>query len=118
MENYDSDVLVIDEVVTELRYGYLQKLSQVPIAEAPPKPSKNLTLVYEAYICPEYFVKPIVAIPGNHLKDVQYQYEYRGRVEREMYFIKTVLLSQNDRITKWFSSGIADKRGRIWFVDP
>ena len=118
MENYDSDVIFIHGEAAEIRFGYLRRLQQVPMAKAPPKPTKCATLVYKHYLEPEAYIKPIVVLPGKHYSDIPHQIEVRGWLASERYIITTMLISGRDRVSKWFNVGIADTRGRIWFVDP
>jgi hypothetical protein len=118
MEYYDSDVIFMHGEAAEIRYGYLTRLNQVPMAKAPPRPTKCATLVYKHYIEPEVYIRPIVVMPGKHYSDIPNQNVVRGWRTKERYMICTMLISERDRGSEWFKAGIADVRGRIWFVDP
>ena len=118
MENYNSDVIFIRGEAAEIRYGYLKRLNQAPMAKAPLRPTKCATLVYKHYIEPEVYIRPIVVMPGKHFSDILHQNAVRGWRTTERYMICTILISERDRVSEWFKAGIADTRGRIWFVDP
>ena len=118
MESYDSDVIFIHGEAAEIRFEHLRRLDQVPMAKAPPRPTKCATLVYERHLEPEEYIRPIVIVPGKHYYEIPYQNIVRGWLTKDRYIISTICISGHDRVSEWIKAGIADTRGRVWFVDP
>jgi len=86
------------------------------MAKTIPKPTKFGTLICEDHV-KENYIKPIVILPGKHYDAVNDQESLRGWGTTDRYYLCTVLIFERDRASEWIKAGIADTKGRIWFVD-